>query len=86
MRGENVEQEKKPLFAEEDRVEIRFEKLPGTVSFKRNIAALTVDSAVKALAALVSHLAELVSVHPGDVLARLAAVLLTPGGAGEDTY
>ena len=73
-----MDQEKKALFLEDDRVEIRFEKLPGTVNFKRSIAALTGEAAVKALAALVSHLAELMNVHPGDVLARLAAVLLAP--------
>lgn len=79
-----MEQEKKPLFSEEERVEIRFEKLPGSVTFKRSIAAVTVDSAVRALAALVSHLAELIGVHPGDVLARMAAVLLAPEESGEE--
>lgn len=73
-----MEQEKKALFFEDDRVEIRFEKLPGTLTFKRSIAALTVDGAVKALAALVSHLAELINVPAGDVLVRVAAVLFEP--------
>ena len=73
-----MEQEKKALFFEDDRVEIRFEKLPGQLTFKRSIAALTVDGAVKALAALASHLAELIGAPPGDVLARMAAVLIVP--------
>lgn len=77
--GEGVEDEKrKALFLEDDQVEIRFEKQPGTVNFKRNIKALTGDAAVKALAVLVSHLAELLQVHPGEMLAYLAALLLTP--------
>lgn len=83
-RGEYLEQEKKPLFTEEDQVEIHFLKPSGTVSFKRNIASPTVDAAVKALAALVSHLAELVNVHPGNVLAAMAAVLLTPEDNNEE--
>ena len=66
----------KALFFEDERVEIRFEKLPGTLTFKRSIAALTVDGAVKALAALVSHLAELIGAPAGDVLVRVAAVLM----------
>jgi hypothetical protein len=70
------DEKRKALFYDDDRVEIRFEKLPGTVTFKRSIAALTVDSAVKALASLISHLAELCEVHPGDVLTRVAMVLL----------
>lgn len=73
-----MEDQKKALFFEDDRVEIKFEKLPGSLSFKRSIAALTVDSAVKAMAALVSHFAELVNARPGDVLARIAAELLAP--------
>ena len=72
------DEKRKALFYDDDRVEIRFEKLPGSVIFKRSIAALTVDSAVKALAALISHLAELVNAHPGDVLTRIAMVLLVP--------
>lgn len=75
-RGEEVEAEKKALFFEDERVEIRFEKLPGTLTFKRSIAALTVGGAVKALAALVSHLAELIGAPAGDVLVRVAAVLM----------
>lgn len=75
------DEKRKALFLEDDRVEIRFEKLPGTLNFKRNIAALTVDAAVRALAALVSHLAELISVPAGDVLARMAAVMI---GQSED--
>ena len=73
--GEEVKEEKRALFFEDERVEIRFEKLPGTLTFKRSIAALTGDGAVKALAALVSHLAELIGVPAGDVLVRMAAVL-----------
>ena len=68
----------KALFFEDERVEIRFEKLPGTLMFKRSIAALTVDGAVKALAALVSHLAELIGVPAYDVLVRMATVLFEP--------
>ena len=71
-----MEAEKKALFFEDERVEIRFEKLPGTLTFKRSIAALTVGGAVKALAALVSHLAELIGAPAGDVLVRVAAVLM----------
>ena len=70
------ERKPKALFFEDERVEIRFEKLPGTLTFKRSIAALTVDGAVRALAALVSHLAELIGVPAGDVLVRMAAVLM----------
>ena len=70
------ERKPKALFFEDDRVEIRFEKLPGTLTFKRSIAALTADGAVKALAALVSHLAELIGVPAYDVLVRVAAVLM----------
>ena len=40
--GEEVKEEKRALFFEDERVEIRFEKLPGTLTFKRSIAALTV--------------------------------------------
>lgn len=79
-----MEQEKKPLFREEEQVEIRFEKKAGSVSFQRSIAAVTVDSVVRALAALVSHLGELISVHPADILARMAAVLFgTEENSGE---
>lgn len=75
-RGEKVESQRKALFYEDERVEIRFEKMPGTLTFKRSIAALSVDGAVKALAALVSHLAELIGAPAGDVLVRVAAVLM----------
>ena len=79
------DEKRKALFYDDDRVEIRFEKLPGTLTFKRSIAALTSESAVKALAALISHLAELLGVHPGDVLTQVATVLLMPGkGEAED--
>lgn len=65
------------LFSEADRVEIRFEKTEGVTSFKRNIAASDAMAAVRALAALVSHLSELVNVHPGEILAKMAALLLS---------
>ncbi len=78
------EEKRKALFYDDDRVEIRFEKLPGSVIFKRSIAALTVDSAVKALAALISHLAELVNAHPESVLTMVAQVLLVPESNKED--
>lgn len=77
------DEKRRPLFLEDDRVKIEFEKLPGTLNFKRSIAALTGDAAVKAMAALISHLAELMNVHPGDILAYLAALLLTPENAIE---
>lgn len=71
-----MEQEKKALFLEEDQVEIHFEKPSGSLAFRRTIMAPTVSSAVKALAELVSHLAELCHVHPGAVLSQMAVVLL----------
>ena len=81
-----MEQERKPLFLEEEQVEIHFEKPGGSLTFKRSIMALTASSAVKALAALVSHLAELCHVHPGDVLSQVAVVLFGAVNFAEDFF